>query len=45
MLFALTEHTENKPERGYGLQVRDGDFIEFEFKLSIEIILYIVKVI
>ena len=22
----------NKPERGFGLQVRDGDFIEFEFK-------------
>ena len=36
---------ENKPERGFGLQVRDGDFIELEFKLSIKIILYIVKVI
>ena len=22
----------NKPERSLGLQVRDGDFIEFEFK-------------
>ena len=22
----------NKPERGFGFQVRDGDFIEFEFK-------------
>ena len=21
-----------KPERGFGLQVQDGDFIEFEFK-------------
>ena len=23
---------DNKPERDFGLQVRDGDFIEFEFK-------------
>ena len=25
-------HEGNKPKRGFDLQVRDGDFIEFEFK-------------
>ena len=30
--FALPKGIKNKPEKGFGLQVRDGDFIEFEFK-------------
>ena len=29
---ASAKKGKNKPERGFGLQVRDGDFIEFEFK-------------
>ena len=30
--FVLSNAKKNMPEKGFGLQVRDGDFIESEFK-------------